>query len=309
MSVPTAELAIVGAGGVLGAKLVEQALGRVDGPILACTHGTVPATPSRDAARVTWQTLDISDAAAVRAAITGARPRVVINSAAMTNVDACETQRAAAHAANAAGPRHLAEACVEAGARLLHVSTDYVFPGDDAQPGPYLEDAPVHAVNHYGHTKLEGERAVEAICAGRASWLVARTALVYGHVPGGRTNFVKFVVGELSAGRRIKVVEDQWNTPTLADDLAAALLTLASAPSEGVIHLAGPELLSRRQWAEAIAAQYALDTALIDVTTTAALNQVAARPLRSGLRTRRAVELAGITFRDVRGGMAALEIA
>jgi dTDP-4-dehydrorhamnose reductase len=307
--VPTAELAIVGAGGVLGAKLVEQALQRTDGPIHAYTHETAPAIPARDSARVTWQALDISDGAAVRAAIAGARPRVVINSAAMTNVDACETRREEALAANAGGPRYLAEACVAVGARLLHVSTDYVFPGDDVHPGPYLEDAPVRTVNYYGQTKLEGESGVAAVCAGRASWLVARTALVYGHVPGGRTNFVKFVVGELRAGRRIKVVKDQWNTPTLADDLAAALLTLARAPSEGVIHLAGPELLSRQQWAEAIAAHYALDTTLIDVTTTAALNQVAARPLRSGLHTRRGAELAGITFRDVRGGMDALEIA
>jgi dTDP-4-dehydrorhamnose reductase len=307
--VPTAELAIVGAGGVLGAKLVELALQRTDGPIHAYTHGTTPAIPARDSARVTWQALNISDGAAVRAAIEGTRPRMVINSAAMTNVDACETRREEALAANADGPRHLAEACVAVGARLLHISTDYVFPGDDAHPGPYLEDAPVRTVNYYGQTKLEGESAVAAVCAGRASWLVARTALVYGHVPGGRTNFVKFVVGELRAGRRIKVVNDQWNTPTLADDLAAALLTLARAPSEGVIHLAGPELLSRQQWAAAIAAHYALDTTLIDVTTTAALHQVAARPLRSGLRTRRAAELAGITFRDVRGGMDALEIA
>jgi dTDP-4-dehydrorhamnose reductase len=307
--VPNAELAIVGAGGVLGAKLVEQALARTDGPIHAYTHGATPAIPARESARVTWRPLDISDGAAVRAAIEGSRPRVVINSAAMTNVDACETRRDEALAANAAGPRHLAEACVAVGARLLHVSTDYVFPGDEAQPGPYLEDAPVRTVNYYGHTKLEGERAVEAVCAGRVGWLVARTALVYGHVPGGRTNFVKFVVGELRAGRRIKVVEDQWNTPTLADDLAAALLALAGKPSEGIIHLAGPELLNRRQWAEAIAAQYDLDTTLIDVTTTAALHQVAARPLRNGLRTRRAAELGGLTFRDVRGGMDALEMA
>ncbi|HEV2235363.1 MAG TPA: SDR family oxidoreductase [Ktedonobacterales bacterium] len=306
---PTAELVIVGAGGVLGAKLVEQALARTDGPILACTHGATPAIPARESARVIWQALDISDGAAVRAAIASAQPRVVINAAAMTNVDACETRRAEALAANAGGPRHLAEACVAAGARLLHVSTDYVFPGGDEQPGPYLEDAPTRTVNYYGQTKLEGERAVAATCAGRASWLVARTALLYGHVPGGRTNFVKFVVGELRAGRRIKVVSDQWNTPTLADDLAAALLSLAGTTSEGIIHLAGPELLSRQQWAEAIAAHYALDTSLIDVTTTAALNQVAARPLRSGLRTRRAAELGGLTFRDARDGMDALEIA
>jgi nucleoside-diphosphate-sugar epimerase len=123
------------------------------------------------------------------------------------------------------GP-HLAAACVWQGAPLLHVSTDYVFPGTDAAPGPYGEGAAVGPVNHYGRTKLEGERAVEAVCAGRVPWLVARTALVYGHIPGGRGNFVSWLAGELRAGRRVRVVDDQWNTPTLADDLAAAVLRL-----------------------------------------------------------------------------------
>jgi dTDP-4-dehydrorhamnose reductase len=302
-------LAIVGAGGVLGAKLVEQALSQQDGPVYAYTHAATPAIPAAAWPRVIWQPLDIADAGAVAAALAQALPHTVINSAAMTNVDACETRRAEALAANGAGPRHLAEACVRLGARLIHVSTDYVFPGDDQSPGPYEEDAPVQPINYYGWTKLEGERAVAQVCDGRVPWLVARTALVYGHLPGGRTNFVTWLVGELRSGRRVRIVKDQVNTPTLADDLAAVLLRLADTGAAGVIHAAGPDLLARDAWARAIAAYYGLDAGLIDVTTTAALGQPARRPLRSGLRSRRADEWAGIPLHGVRAGLEALGLS
>jgi dTDP-4-dehydrorhamnose reductase len=303
-------LAIVGAGGVLGTKLVERALVASDDTIHAYTHGsTSPRFPAAASPRVTWQPLDIANAEAVVQALTRPRPRpaAVINCAALTNVDACETQREAAHAANAAGPRHLAEACVRLGVPLVHLSTDYVFPGDDAQPGPYREDASVHPVNHYGWTKLEGERAVIDTCAGRCPWLIARTALVYGYVPGGRINFISWLAGELRDGRRVRVVNDQVNTPTLAADLAEALLHLLRAGGEGLIHVAGPDLVARDQWARSIAAHFHLDVGLIEVTTTAQLGQPAHRPLRSGLRTWRAGELADVTIRGILSGLEAFE--
>lgn len=299
-------LAIVGAGGVLGAKLVEQALTEGDARIYAFTHGATPAIPAAQSDRVVWQALDIADHAAVADALSAAHPSVVINSAAMTNVDACETRRDEALAANASGPRHLAEVCVRLGARLVHVSTDYVFPGDEQQPGPYVEDAPVRPVNYYGWTKLQGERAIAETCDGRIPWLVARTALVYGYVPGGRTNFITWLAGELRAGRRVKIVHDQINTPTLADDLANALLHLARRDSQGIIHVAGPDLVTRDAWARTIAAYYALDEGLIDVLSTAELKQPAQRPLRSGLRTSRSQDLTGVTLRGITGGLEAL---
>ncbi|HEX8037207.1 MAG TPA: dTDP-4-dehydrorhamnose reductase [Ktedonobacterales bacterium] len=299
-------LAIVGAGGVLGAKLVEHALAATDARIHAFTHGATPAIPAAQSDRVTWQPLDLADSATIVDTLSAVHPSIVINAAAMTNVDACEARREEALAANAAGPRHLASACVQLGARLLHVSTDYVFPGDDQQPGPYVEDAPVRPVNYYGWTKLQGEQAIAEVCDGHVPWLVVRTALVYGYVPGGRTNFITWLAGELRAGRRVKVVHDQFNTPTLADDLATALLHLAQRDSQGIIHVAGPDLISRDAWARAIAAYYALDESLIDVLSTAELKQPAQRPLRSGLRTSRAAERTGVTLRGITAGLEAL---
>jgi dTDP-4-dehydrorhamnose reductase len=299
-------LAIAGAGGVLGTKLVEQALTTTDDRIVAFAHGAVPPIPTATSQRVTWRTLDIGDPDAVAAALDAARPRAVINAAAMTNVDACEDWRDEAWAANALGPRYLAEACARLGAPLLHVSTDYVFPGDERQSGPYTENAPVRAISHYGWTKLMGERAVAEVCAGRVPWVVARTALVYGYVPGGRANFVSWLIGELRAGKRVKIVNDQRNTPTLADDLAAALLHLLRVGGADLFHIAGPDLVSRDDWARQIAEYYRLDAGLIDVIATADLRQRAQRPLRSGLRTMRADELAGVRLRGVRDGFAAL---
>ncbi|HEU5347939.1 MAG TPA: SDR family oxidoreductase [Ktedonobacterales bacterium] len=272
---------ITGAGGVVGSKLVEQAVrAGYYGRIRALSHSPAPDLAARYP-RVEWTTLDLGNREAVLEQARLAPPDVVVNPAAMTNVDACETKRDEARRANADGPRWLAEVCRDYGGRLLHVSTDYVFPGDDAQPGPYAEDAPPRAISYYGQSKLDGERAIAAVCGETVPYAIVRTALVYGL--GRRANFVTWLAGELRAGRRVRIVRDQFNTPTIADDLAAVLLWLAARQRTGIYHAAGPDLVGRHEWAEAIARHFALDTGLIDWVTSAELAQPAPRPLRSGL--------------------------
>ena len=273
---------ITGAGGVVGGKLVEQtaASGRYD-RIRALSHAPVAADLAARYPAVEWETLDLGDRDAVLEQARLAPPDVVINPAAMTNVDACESQRDAARRANVDGPRWLAEVCRDHNARLLHVSTDYVFPGDDAQPGPYAEDATPRAISYYGQTKLDGERAIAAVCGEDSPYAIVRTALVYGL--GRRANFVTWLAGELRAGWRVRIVRDQFNTPTIADDLAAVLLWLAAHEATGVYHAAGADLVGRHEWALAIANHFGLDTSLIDWVTSAELAQPAPRPLRSGL--------------------------
>lgn len=281
---------ITGATGVVGAKLVRQAVEASEyDQICAFTHGEPPAASddtsdqARGAGTLRWSRLDIGDHHAVQTTARERPPTVILNPAAMTNVDACEVQREAAWAANAAGPRHLAEVARDAGAHLLHVSTDYVFPGDEQQPGPYREDAAPRAINYYGMTKLEGEQAVAQVCDGAMPYTIVRTALVYGRIPGGRSNFVTWLAGELRAGRRVRIVTDQRNTPTLADDLAAVLLWLARHERTGMYHAAGPDVVGRDEWARAIVRHFSLDDSLIDWVTTAQLAQPAARPRFSGL--------------------------
>lgn len=279
---------ITGAGGVVGQKLVAQAvqalLAGADARVYAFAHAPLAQPPVQHPA-LTWGALDIGDRAAVQAAARMAAPSVILDPAAMTNVDACERERTAAEHANIAGPRHLAEVARDAAAHLIHVSTDYVFPGDEAQPGPYTEEAPTRPINYYGLTKLRGDEAIQEVCAGAAPYAIVRTALVYG--TGGRSNFVKWLAGELGAGRRVRIVRDQFNTPTLADDLARLLLWLAEHEVTGIYHAAGPDRVGRHEWALAIAEHFGLDTSLIDWVTTAELNQPAPRPRFSGLRCER----------------------
>lgn len=284
---------VTGAGGVVGTKLVEQAQasGTYD-HIVAFAHqpGTGTSHGQGDSAsqpRVTRLTLDIGDRESVQQLAETFPPTVILNPAAMTNVDACERQPEAAWRANAAGPRHLAEVARAHGAHLIHVSTDYVFPGDDVQPGPYREGDPTRAISVYGRSKLGGEESVRAVCADDTPATLVRTALVYGLIPGGRANFVTWLAGELRAGRRVRIVRDQFNTPTIADDLAAVLLWLAAHHVTGVYHAAGPDLLGRHDWALAIAQAFDLDASLIDWVTSAELAQPAPRPRRSGLHCER----------------------
>jgi dTDP-4-dehydrorhamnose reductase len=199
---------VTGANGLLGRDVLAE---------LAADPDAVVTGLGRDR-------LDITDPAAVRAAVPG--HSVVVNCAAWTDVDGAERAEAAATAVNGTGVRHLAGACAEAGAILLHLSTDYVFPGDAR--GPYPEDAPTRPVNAYGRSKLAGERAVRELLPDTG--YVVRTAWLYGeHGP----NFVATVL-ELAARRdTLDVVADQHGQPTWTRALARQLAALGRAALTG----------------------------------------------------------------------------
>jgi dTDP-4-dehydrorhamnose reductase len=172
---------------------------------------------------------DICDANAVARALRESRAEVVFNCAAFTRVDDAESERDAAMQANGVAPGLVAEQCAKAGARLIHLSTDYVFDGRGSSP--YATDAPVGPINVYGETKLEGERRVLAVSQ---SNVVVRTAWVHS---GGGANFVRTAVNLLSAGKPMRVVDDQIGTPTRALHLAEALWHLSDRSSAtGVLH-------------------------------------------------------------------------
>ena len=172
---------------------------------------------------------DIRDERAVRAAITSARPDAIINCAAYTNVDGAEAHADEARALNADAAENVARAAASSGVRLIHLSTDYVF--DGASATPYRPDAATGPLNVYGRTKLEGEQRVRAR-APRS--IVVRTAWIHS---GGTANFVAMAVRHLTAGRAMRVVDDQLGTPTRADELATALWCLADRPRvEGTLH-------------------------------------------------------------------------
>jgi len=233
--------------------------------------------------------LDITDPAAVRAAIADYRPDVVLNAAAYTAVDAAEEHEDAADRVNHLGPRNLAEALASAGAgRLVHVSTDYVFTGEASEP--YEVEAPVGPTGAYGRTKLAGERAVLSALPDRAH--VVRTAWVYG---GPGANFVDTMLRLQGERDTIDVVADQIGSPTYVRDLAGALIELArSDVPAGVLHYVNAGQASWFDLAREVFRLAGADPERVRPTDTASFPRPAKRPAWSVLSTR-AWEAAGLT--------------
>jgi dTDP-4-dehydrorhamnose reductase len=218
---------VVGAGGQLGRELVRCA-----DPALEC----IPMQRAQ---------LDIGDQQAVVARLGELAPQVVINAAAYTAVDSAESEPEAAHRANADGPACLARACAQLGARLIHVSTDFVFDGESAHPYPV--DAPTSPLGEYGRSKLAGELAVRRALPGA---LILRTGWVYS---GFGNNFVKTMLRLMAEREELAVVSDQVGTPTWARGLAGALWAAAARPGlSGTYHWSDAGVCSWYDFAVAI---------------------------------------------------------
>lgn len=204
-------------------------------------------------------TLDISIKSAVTRWIEEAQPGTVINCAAYTAVDDCESQEDLALSVNGYAVGYLASACDTVGARLVQVSTDYVFAGDSVTP--YAVDDPVSPTSAYGRTKLAGEELAQTA----RNHLVIRTAWLYGH--GGR-NFVEAIRSQIEAGRRnLKVVADQQGCPTFCDDLAEAILDLLNVGTGGIVHAVNTGATTWHGFAVAIAESLGADVNILPVST------------------------------------------
>lgn len=221
--------------------------------------------------------LDITDRAAIAAVVADFRPTVIVNSAAYTAVDAAESDEDRAYAVNATGPALLAAEAARCGAKLLHISTDYVFPGDATEPYPV--DAPTGPASAYGRTKLAGEQAVREL-AGDLGYVV-RTAWVYG---ASGSNFVKTMVRLEGTNDTLNVVDDQRGSPTWSEDLARGLVELArsDAPA-GVYHCTNSGDTTWFGFTQAIFAEIGADPARVLPTTSDAYPRPAPRPAFSVL--------------------------
>ncbi len=254
-------LLVTGAAGMLGRDVVAAA-----------------GDAGHEVAALARADLDITDADAVRAAIQAARPDAVINCAAWTDVDGAEADEAAATAVNGAGAGHVAAAAAEAGALVVHVSTDYVFDGNG--PDPYEEDDPLFPRSAYGRSKLASELAVDA-AGGRAA--IVRSSWLFG--PHGR-NFVD-TMRKLGAERdEVAVVDDQVGCPTYTGHLAPALVQIAEHGLTGVLHVAGGGRCSWRDLAVATFEETGIDCR-VRPQSTADLGRPAPRPAFSALASTR----------------------
>ena len=283
---------ITGAAGQLGRELSGMlASGQAEiGPIPASYAGA--EVVCADAGE-----LDITDAAAVDAFLASGFD-VVFNCAAYTNVDGCEAHEGDAFAVNATGPANLARACEQTGAKLVHVSTDYVFPGN--QPEPRVESDEVAPLSAYGRTKLAGEQAVAQACPRH---FIVRTAWLYGHE--GK-NFVKTMMRLGNSLDTVTVVDDQLGCPTNANDVAYQMLRIAETENYGIYHCVNKGTCSWADFAQAIMQEAGLDCVVARCTSQEykeAHPESASRPAYSSLVNGHLAATIGDTMRPWRDAL------
>ena len=171
-------------------------------------------------------------------------PDIVVNCAAFTNVDKCETEREDAFSVNALGPKYLAAAANKCGARVIQISTDFVFDGNGNRP--YTEEDQTNPLSEYGRTKLEGERNIQSYCD---SYLIVRTSWLFGH---NGINFAAKMLELAEQHKELSIVTDETGSPTYTPDLAEALWILIKQKCEGIINVSNDGSCSRYEWAEYI---------------------------------------------------------
>jgi dTDP-4-dehydrorhamnose reductase len=294
------KILLTGSNGLLGQKLVALLRQQPGVAVVATARGTNRLADIYPDVR--FVSLDVTDAAQVRQVLAEEQPTHLIHTAAMTQVDECELNQDACWTQNVTAVSYLASACADLGIHLIHLSTDFIFNG---LVGPLAEGAEPDPISHYGASKLAAERIVQATPGLR--WAIARTVLVYGTVHGGgRSNIVLWVRDSLRKSEKIKVVADQWRTPTLAEDLALGCWLLAQHTAQGIYHLSGRELLTPYQMAQQVAAFFELDATLLEQVDASTFTQPAKRPPRTGFIIDKAERDLGYRPRSFAEGIALL---
>jgi dTDP-4-dehydrorhamnose reductase len=262
-------------------SLIIGAAGMVGSLLLNALASNKPLGTSRTP-REGWLTLDLAELTepSQAAAILDAHNLDALYCiGGMTYVDGCESQPDLAFRINARGPGILADYAHSRNLPFIFYSTEYVFDGSDAAPGPYIETSPTNPLSVYGKSKLEGEQRV---LAAHPNALILRTTVVYGPDPGQK-NFLYSLIRSLSTGTTMRVPHDQISTPTYNCDLIRATLALVNAGASGIFHVCGPERMGRLEFAHRAAELLGLDPSLLLGVSTADLRQTAPRPLQAGL--------------------------
>ena len=285
---------ITGANGLLGQKLV-QLLSDEQVAFLATSQGS-----SRiQTAGISYLSLDVVNREEVIQVISEYSPAVIMHTAAMTQVDQCETDREKCWQLNVMAVANLIEASSLIDAHLVHLSTDFIFNG---LSGPYKEEDEANPINFYGQSKWAAEKL---LYQSNIKWSIARTILVYGATPGiSRSNIMLWVKRNLESGKSIQVVDDQIRTPTLVEDLALGCLQIARQSANGIYHISGADLLTPYNIARITARYFSLDASLISKTNSEVFKQPAKRPLKTGFIIEKARKELGYEPHSFEAGLA-----
>lgn len=242
---------------------------------------------------------DIRDLTATRRLFETVRPDVVINNSALSVPDYCEQHREEAYQMNVTAVEQLAHLCEAYNSRFIHLSTDFVFDGQATQL--YTEEDSPAPVNYYGYTKWKGEERVADICH---SYAIARVAIVYGKtLPGQHGNIVELVMKRLLKGEEIRVVSDQWRTPTHVEDVSQGVSLLIENMTNGIFHICGNDCLTIADTASLVARYMGADQSLIHPVTTNEMNEATPRPRFSGMRTEKARRILNYSPRSMEEGI------
>ena len=293
------KILITGSNGLLGQKLVAVLRHDPDVQLIATSRGAdrtpIPLGPQ-------YRSMDITVQADVDSVFGATTPDAVIHTAAMTNVDACELAPAACQLQNVTATENLVQAAKRHGCHFIHLSTDFIFDGIN---GPYAEEDVPAPLSVYGQSKLDSERVVME--AGLAKWAIARTIIVYGIAEGlSRSNVVLWAKSALEKGQPIKVVDDQWRMPTLAEDLADGCIRIAKRGATGIYNLSGPDGMSILELVQRVGAFFHLDTSVVTPVKSDSLGQPARRPPRTGFVLDKARRELGYAPHGLEEGLAVL---
>lgn len=265
---------ITGANGLLGQKIVNQLV--ESGQDFVATgkgENRNPICPNEN-----YQTLDITLANDVNYLFKKLRPTHVINTAAMTNVDACEEDLETCELLNVTAVKILWNASKSIGAHFQLLSTDFVF---DGKQGDYKETDTPNPLSIYGKSKFDAENVL--LSDDNKNWSIIRTIIILGKTPGmSRSNVLLWAKGALEKGDSLTIVDDQFRAPTWADDLAWACIRIVNLDKKGIYHICGPETLSILEIVQRVGKYYGLNTDLIQPIKSSTLNQKAQRPPKTG---------------------------
>jgi len=273
-----------GANGLLGQKISAATPQYSNHAFLATARGK---NRTKNLGTGSYASMDITDRQGIENVLSEFRPDVIIHGAAMTHVDECEQHKELAYNLNVVGTQNIVDAAKELGAHVVHISTDFIFDGQD---GPYNEEGIPNPVSYYGETKLQAEHIVQTV----DSWSILRTVLVIGIAEDlSRSNIVLWAKGALEKAQPIRVVDDQFRTPTLAEDLAQGALLAATQRAQGIFNISGPDFMSIYELVESVAEHFGLSMATVTRVDSSTLNQPAVRPPRTGFNISKAVENLG----------------
>lgn len=292
------KILITGSNGLLGQKLVGLLSQTPDVKLIATSKGKNRILFNDG---YEYLEMDITKTEQVEAVIEKTRPDAIIHTAAMTNADQCEGEKDLCWTMNVKATEYLIKASEKHQIFFCYLSTDFVF---DGSAGPYCEEDLPSPLSFYGWSKYAGEEVVKRA---KCPWSIVRTVLIYGIVSDmSRSNIILWVKKSLEAKQNIKVVTDQFRTPTLAEDLAMGCYLIVNQQAEGIFHISGKDFLTPYEMAIKTADFFELDKSLITPVNADTFTQAAQRPPRTGFILDKAINTLGYNPVSFEAGIAAL---